>query len=392
MYDIYGCDKMDILEVQKEVREIVGPKRITTEYIDRVFYSRDLSVDPTELPSMVVLPKTVEEVSKIVKIANKRNIPIFTFGRGSTLLGLRVKENSIVINLSGMNKILNIDTASLTVTTEAGAVWLAVNATLWKKGYELSSQWHGGVISSTMGGAVAANAIARTSEPGTQVGDTLVGLEAVLPNGDIIKTGSAANPNSAPFERYALGPDITGLFLGSAGTFGIITKVSFRIRRKRNKTEYLSFSFGNYRDAVEAVKNLQQNELIQFALLVQGALPPEKENLLHIIITGNENTILRKKELAETICRMSRGKPEDPENTRRFWETYYYSWLRGMPTRYYYVRKGTPYFCPEVNAYFRIQDLPKAYDAFWEYWNKEKSADIKRVKGCLLYTSPSPRD
>ena len=66
IYDIYGCERMNILGVQKEIKKIVGSKRITTGYIDRVFYSRDLSVDLTELPSMVILPKTVEEVSRIV--------------------------------------------------------------------------------------------------------------------------------------------------------------------------------------------------------------------------------------------------------------------------------------------------------------------------------------
>ena len=384
IYDTYGRESMSsIRELQKEIIKIVGPKRVTTEYIDRVFYSRDLSVDPTELPSMVVLPKTTEEVSKIVKIANKYNAPIFTFGRGSTLLGLKVKENSIVISTSGMNKILDINTASLTVTTEAGAVWLAVNSTLWKQGYELSSQWHGGVISATLGGAVAANAIARTSEPGTQVGDTLVGLRVVLPNGEIITTGSAANPKSHPFERYTLGPDITGLFIGSSGTFGIITEVSFRIRRKRKKNVYLSYAFKDYRDAVAAVEDLQQNELIQFAILVQGDLPPEKQSLLHIIITGDETICNIKKEIADALCRSHSGTTDNSENARLFWETYYYSWLRGVPTQYYYVRKGVPYYCPEVNSYFSIRKLPLAYDAFWEYWNEVEKANIEKHRGIL---------
>ena len=70
---------MKAQEVHREITEIVGPKRITIEYIDCFFYSWNLSVDQTELPGMAVLPKTSEEVSKIVRIVGEYNIPIFTF-------------------------------------------------------------------------------------------------------------------------------------------------------------------------------------------------------------------------------------------------------------------------------------------------------------------------
>ena len=370
------------LEVINELKNIIPPTRMTFDYVDRVFYSRDLSMDPTELPDVVLLPKTVSEIANVIKFANKRKIPVYIFGRGSTLLGFRVKKGSIVLNLTGMNKILNIDTAHLTVTAETGAVWLAVNSALWKMGYELSSQWHGGVISSTLGGAVAANAIARTAEPGTQVGDTVVSLEVVLPDGTVIKTGSASNDKSIPFERYCLGPDITGLFIGSAGTFGVITKVSMRIRRKREQTEYLNYVFKDYESAINAVENLQQEELIQFALYIQGALPEGINSKLHVIITGNKNTIGFKKKMADTICKAFGGIPDNPEHTKLFWETYYYSWLRGIPTQFYYVRTGIPYFCPEVNAYFPTRLLPKAYDVFWDYWNSHLD-EIKKLGGLL---------
>jgi len=367
-------------EYVKVLKEIVGPKRISTEYVDRVFYSKDLGMDPTELPGAVLLPKTVDEIVKIVTFANKNKIPIYVMGRGSGLFGFGVKEDSIVLVLSGMNKILNIDKKHLTVTTETGAVWLAVNSTLWKQGYELTAQWHGGVISSTLGGAVTANTVARTSEDGTAFGETVVSLEVVLPNGQVIRTGSAANPKSIPFERYTLGPDLTGLFIGSEGTFGIITKVSLKIRRKRDVTDYLSFAFRDYRDAVDAIVELQHQNLMQFGILIQGAIL-EKDIIckLHIVLTGDANNIEYKKKLAEAICRSYHGERSSAEHAKNFWETYYYSWLRGYPTKQYYVRSGIPYFCPEVNGYFPFEQLPKIFDAVWEEWNT--NPDIKKYKG-----------
>ncbi|MGQ4833721.1 MAG: FAD-binding oxidoreductase [Candidatus Asgardarchaeia archaeon] len=369
-------------EIVSELTSIFPRKRILTDYIDRVFYSRDLSMDPTGLPDAVVLPKTVDEIVKLVKLANKKKIPLYVFGRGSTLLGLKVKDHSIVINLSGMNKILNIDTRNLVVTTETGAVWLAVNSTLWKHGYELPSQWHGGVISSTLGGAVAANAIARTSEPGTLVGDVVLNLEVVLPDGSVINTGSTANPYSIPFQRYTLGPDVTGLFIGSAGCYGIITKVSMRIRKLREKTDYLLYIFKDYRNALSAVEQLLKNELIQFAILIQGALPEDIPLKLHLVIRGDSNSVPMKKKMADIICKSFNGIPDNPLDTKRFWETYYYSWLRGLPTKYYYVRTGIPYYCPGANAYFPITKLAEAYDVFWDYWNSNID-DIKGHGGIL---------
>lgn len=362
----------------KFLKEIVGDKRISTEYIDRVFYSKDLGMDPTELPGAVLLPKTVNEIVRIVSFANENKIPIYIIGRGSGLFGFKVKEDSIVLVLSGMNKILNIDKKHLTVTTETGAVWLAVNSVLWKQGYELPSQWHGGVISSTLGGGVTANVVSRTSEVGTAFGDTVVSLEVVLPNGKIIRTGSAANPKSIPFERYTLGPDLTGLFIGSAGSFGIVTKVSLRIRRKRDKIDYLSYSFKDYRDAVDAAADLQQHNLMQLGMLIQGALPRGIACKLHIVITGDFD-IDYKKKLAEVICKAHNGEKSDSEHVKNFWETYYYSWVRGLPTKQYYVRNGIPYFCPEVNGYFPFEQLPKIFDAVWDEWNN--NPDIKKHKG-----------
>jgi len=363
------------------LKDIVGPERVSTEYIDRVFYSKDLSMDPTELPGAVVLPKTVDEIIKIVKFANKNKIPIYVRGRGSGLFGFKVKEDSIVLVLSGMNKILNIDKKHLTVTTETGAVWLAVNSMLWKQGYELTAQWHGGAISSTLGGAVMANTVARTSEDGTAFGETVVSLEVVLPNGQVIRTGSAANPKSIPFERYTLGPDLAGLFIGSAGSFGILTKVSLKIRRKQDVTEYLSFRFRDYYDAINAVIEIEQRNLIQFGIIVIGDFSDDTVCALRIVLTGDFNNIMYKKKLTESICILHNGEPDSPEYVKNFWETYYYSWLRGRDTRQYYIWASEPYFCPEVYGYFPFEQLPKIYDVILDEWNH--NPDIKKYKGIL---------
>ena len=108
----------------------------------------------------------------------------------------------------------------------------------------------GGMFVCTVGGSVAYNSVPHGLAEYGMTGDNVVALEVVLPSGEVIYTGSAANraAGGLPFERNANGPDLAGLFIGSCGVFGIITSVTYRIRQKPETERFAFYGF----DGVDA--------------------------------------------------------------------------------------------------------------------------------------------
>jgi len=328
-------------------------------------------------------------VAAIVRLANKVKKPIYTRGRGTTFLGSGVKDGVILVEMTRMNRIERIDLSAGYVAAEAGAIWHGIDVALRRVGRELAVPGGGGLFSCTIGGTVAVNAIPHGATEYGMTGDHVLSLEVVLPDGSVINTGSAANPRSEPIERNANGPDLAGLFIGSYGILGIITKVTYRTRPIPEEERFRFYAFDDYREAIDAAAGIQMAQAATFVVGLFGGPKPageEGDAFLHVIVRDRATSARERLGEAAAICVAYHGRPSSAEGTRRYWQEHMYSWLRNTAPGPYYSNR--PYFCPEVAGFTSTPGLKKAVELFRRLRAERDDEFIRygiRVKGLDAY-------
>lgn len=223
------------MAILNQLREIVGADSVSDNEYIRYCYSKDADAVYQEIPDYVVRPKTTEEVSEILRLANRELVPVVPRGGGAGLMGGAVPHRGgIVLDMTGMNKVIEINIEDQVVTAECGITWAALNGELFKKGFYTGCLGPGSGMSAVIGGGLSHNSVGGGG--GAKYGSCcrhVVGLEVVLPQGDIINTGSLCSKYvEHPFSRYGFGADYSGLFLGDNGIHGIKTKATLRIYPK----------------------------------------------------------------------------------------------------------------------------------------------------------------
>jgi len=213
-------------EARQRLVETVGVKGYLDREEDLRLYEYDGGVDKAR-PEMVLFPQSAEAVSEIVKIANAHKIPLLGRGAGTGLSGGSVAvAGGLMVSFARMKRILEIDLENERAVVEPGVVNLDLTAAVQGDGYffapDPSSQ-----KACTIGGNVAENAGGpHTLAYGVTVNHVL-GMQMVLPDGRIVETGAGGFDSP--------GYDLPGVFTGSEGTLGLVTKVTVRLMRKRRR-------------------------------------------------------------------------------------------------------------------------------------------------------------
>tara|TARA_B100001057_G_scaffold16764_1_gene15660 strand:- start:1091 stop:2464 length:1374 start_codon:yes stop_codon:yes gene_type:complete len=206
-------------QIQSELKNLLN-KRFSTSVSTRSNYARGEDTYDPILSKAVVFPETNEEVSKILSLCNEHKIPVVPFGTGTSLEGNVVgNENGITVCLEKMNKILSVNVEDFDCRVQACVTKEQLNDYLREDGVFFPID---------PGANAAIGGMASTSASGTMavkygtMKSVITGLTVVLPNGDIINTGSRTKKTSA-------GYNLTNLFIGSEGTLGIITEIQLRL-------------------------------------------------------------------------------------------------------------------------------------------------------------------
>ena len=206
-------------EVQAELKKIFSG-RFSTSESTRANYARGEDTYDPVLSKAVVFPETNEEVSKILRLCNEHKVPVVPFGTGTSLEGNVVgNDKGITISLEKMNKILSVNAEDFDCRVQACVTKEQLNEYLREDGVFFPID---------PGANAAIGGMASTSASGTMavkygtMKTVITGLTVVLPNGDIINTGSRTKKTSA-------GYNLTNLFIGSEGTLGIITEIQLRL-------------------------------------------------------------------------------------------------------------------------------------------------------------------
>jgi FAD/FMN-containing dehydrogenase len=208
--------------------EIVGPQFVSASPEEKFIYSMDPGTMAPSEPDYVVMPGSTEDVQQIVRAANTYRVPLVPLGAGLVLSGLsRPLKGGIVLDMKRMNRILEINQISRYALVEAGTSQGMLQAHLKKHFPDLKHSAPDAPPAATVAGNVSIHGSGHLSHAGGFHSDMLNGLEVVLPTGEIVRIGSCA---TSPywFARAPL-PDLSGLFLGWAGTTGVITKLAIKL-------------------------------------------------------------------------------------------------------------------------------------------------------------------
>lgn len=304
--------------VENELIEALGRDKVFTSPIEREVYSRD-SIVPYNCPlpegqecepplaDFVVIPETTEEVSEIIRIANIHGVPITPIcggaqGSGSTL----PLFGGIILDVKGLDKIIDIDIENHTVTTQTGLICSEVEEVLNAVGYtmnHLPQSYH----VSGIGGFLSARSAGVLSTKYGKITEMVLGMEVVLPDGRVMRT--KAVPNSAA------GPNFNYLFMGAEGTLGIITEATLRIRPLPETREFRGFLFKDLKTAIDGARLIMRRGLWPASMRVSD----EFETVyFHHRKSGSQMTImfdgfkeLTKLELKETQKITADLKAED---------------------------------------------------------------------------------
>jgi glycolate oxidase len=244
-------------ELKKRLEQIVGAENVSTESVDLLCYSRDAS-ENVGMPDIVVWPNNTSQVSEIMKLANELKVPVTPRGAGTCLSGGPVPvRGGILLVMTRMNKILEVDIANLQVLVECGVVWQDLNNELIPYKLFLPPDPASKDVC-TIGGCMAeCSGGVRAVKYGT-FRDWALGLQVVLPNGEVIETG-------AKTRKGVSGYDLTRLFIGSEGTLGVITRARLRIFPLPRYRRVMSAYFDSMENAGKAIFRVMTSDLIPSA-------------------------------------------------------------------------------------------------------------------------------
>jgi hypothetical protein len=238
-------------DITAHLTAIVGDQYVITDEAERRIYSNDIFFwDDAAIADVVVQPGTPEEVAHLVKAAAELNLNISTRGGGMSYTKgyVPAEAGCMMMDLRRLNKVREINVTDRYIVVDAGCTWISIADALKEEGLKLDFPAPFSGIYSTVGGAMSQNV------PSTMKG--VLGLEVVRADGAMVRTGSwgRLNPDTPFFRDY--GPDLTGLFLGDTGAFGIKTGVSLHISKKMGVTVHGSFAFETYESMAETMVEL----------------------------------------------------------------------------------------------------------------------------------------
>ncbi len=253
------------------LKKIVGKEDVLTDKEDLASYSYDGTTSWVHEPDVVVFPTSTKEVSDILKLANKEGIPVTPRGGGTNVSGGSVPiKGGIVLCTTKMNKILKIDKENLTVTVEPGVVLMDLNATVAKEGLFFPPDPQS-FLGATLGGVIGENAGGPACVKYGVTKQYVLGLEVVLPSGEIMNVGGLTMKN-------VQGYDLTMLFTGSEGTLGVITKAYLMLKPMPSARKTL---LAVYDDVAVAGENV-------YRVLSSGVVPGKIELLDNWVINSIE--------------------------------------------------------------------------------------------------------
>ena len=359
----------------QELRAIVGEPFVLIEKEDVIVYEQDGSIFQV-MPEIVVVPGNTDEVAGVVKAARSASVPIVPRGSGTGLAGGAVPaEGGIVLSLARLNRILKIDLANRIAIVEPGVINLDMTKAVSKDGYfyapDPSSQ-----AACSIGGNVANNSGGPHTLAYGVTTNHVLGVEVVLDKGEIVWLGGEV-PDTP-------GYDLCGVFVGSEGTMGIVTKIVVKLMQTRESVRTLLAIFDDMDFATKTVVDITSAGIIPAALEImdqttieaveRGApvgLPRDAAAVLIVEVEGLSEQTEHAIGLAAEICQHNRARQvkiaKDDGERQALWKARKGAFgAMGTLAPNYYVQDGVvprsqlPEIMRRIAAISKQFDLPIA--------------------------------
>ena len=242
-------------EIITELTTVVGRDNVSTSKSDIEGYSHDETpLAQPHVPQVIVRPTNTASIARLLAFASGKRIPVTPRGAGTGLSGGCTPIcGGIVLSLERMNRILEIDKDNFVAIVEAGVTLSELESQVESQG--LSYPLYPGEMTATIGGNVATNAGGMNAVKYGVTRHHVLGLEAVLPDGEIIKSGGE-------FVKCSTGYDLTQLIIGSEGTLAVVTKVTLKLTTRPAKRELALIPFVNLQGAINAVPQILRLKMV----------------------------------------------------------------------------------------------------------------------------------
>lgn len=280
-----------------KLRSIVGKENFLDSPEDKISYSYDGTPLLKQLPDGIAIPRSVEHIAQILKLANEDGFAVVPRGSGSGLSGGSVPvENSIVLLMNQWNRILEIDQQNLAVWVEPGVITATLHEATEALGF-LYPPDPGSSTICTIGGNVAENAGGLRGLKYGVTKNYVLGLEVVLPNGDVVMTGGKSVKDVA-------GYNLKDWLVGSEGTLGVITRVLLKLIPKPEASKTMLVFYDKLSDSAETVSDIIASKITPAALefldnttikcvedYMHLGLPTTLQSLLLIEVDGRPSVV-----------------------------------------------------------------------------------------------------
>lgn len=202
-------------------------------------------------PDVVVKPRTTEQVSEILKWASSKKISVTPWGGGSSVTGQPLAtRGGIILDMTGMNKVIALDETSLMLNVQTGKFGHHLEQELNDRGYTLNHSPQS-LDRSTVGGWIATRATGQFSSKYGGIEDLLISFTVVLPTGEIVETLHSP--------RSAVGPNVQEFFIGAEGTLGIVTEARIKIFRLSKFKLFEAITFPSVDEGLKALREISQS-------------------------------------------------------------------------------------------------------------------------------------
>ena len=297
---------------------IVGTEHVLTDAADLDRYSAD-ALTPyrayyadsafDRLADAIARPADTDQVSRVVAYAQEHRVPVIPYGGGTGVMGgILPVRGGIILDLGRLNRLLSVDTVSQTVDVQAGMILEDLYDGLEPHGLMPGHDPYSVPIAS-VAGTISTNGVGYRAAAFGPMGDQVVALEVVLPDGRVIET--------RPVPKQSAGPNLNHLFIGSEGTFGVITRATLRVFRQPEAAKYATMEFADFDDGFAAVAELA-------ALGIRPTLLDLTEDdegvLLHLLFEGYREGVEAALRRTMSVCEDAGGWNVGPEPTLSYWK------------------------------------------------------------------------
>jgi alkyldihydroxyacetonephosphate synthase len=383
--------------LRSELTWAVGDDNVQTDCSEKLAHSIDYYWVPEvwhdrglkpQVPTFIVHPGSTEEVAEILKIANTHKIPVTPWGGGSGSQGGALPMyGGICLDTKRLNKVLEIDPVSLTVTAEAGIIMQHLEWEVQKAGFS-TMHFPASGNCATLGGFIAHRGTGVLSTRYGKIEDMIMSMEVVTPTGEII--------NTLPVPRHASGPDLAQVFLGSEGTLGVVTKATMKIHPIPEVRKFHAYLFSDLHSGMVAGEKLMARRLAPSVIrlydhastisIIKRVLGIERKGAYLVFgYDGEEDIVDLQMKKAVAICEETAVEDLGTEGGQTWWDQrykfYYPPYTFQMPQAfgtldtvatfaniekvYWGMKEAVNKHCPEANYI--------GHFSHWYDW------------GCMLY-------